>query len=224
MRSASRCSSTRSPTRCRAGATESTVLGPFYSPGAPLREYGANLGREARRRSGLGARARARRRGEADRRRRARRVAERRRHALRRPGAGWPDEHLRGRFRTRDGRELRVPCGPARAVPDPRRWASRADAGSLRAASLAPRAHPPDRAGGRAPHARDSHLRRGRRVPDSDAVFAVKPSLLRTFVPHDGGRSRDARGRRCALVLARERHRPGTRRRPAEPRDPGRTA
>ncbi len=29
-----------------AGATESTVLGPFYVPGAPLREYGANLAAE----------------------------------------------------------------------------------------------------------------------------------------------------------------------------------
>jgi len=29
-----------------AGATESTVLGPFYLPGAPLREYGANLAAE----------------------------------------------------------------------------------------------------------------------------------------------------------------------------------
>jgi catechol 1,2-dioxygenase len=28
------------------GATESTVLGPFYVPGAPLREYGANLAAE----------------------------------------------------------------------------------------------------------------------------------------------------------------------------------
>src|SRR5439155_4855482 len=30
-----------------AGATESTVLGPFYVPGSPLREYGANIAEEA---------------------------------------------------------------------------------------------------------------------------------------------------------------------------------
>ncbi len=39
----SRCSSTRWPTRCPDGATESTVLGPFYVPGAPLREYGESI-------------------------------------------------------------------------------------------------------------------------------------------------------------------------------------
>src|SRR5438105_4743089 len=30
-----------------AGATESTVLGPFYVPGSPVREYGANIAEEA---------------------------------------------------------------------------------------------------------------------------------------------------------------------------------
>ncbi|MBO0683277.1 MAG: 6-chlorohydroxyquinol-1,2-dioxygenase, partial [Candidatus Dormibacteraeota bacterium] len=30
-----------------AGATESTVLGPFYVPGSPLREYGADISEEA---------------------------------------------------------------------------------------------------------------------------------------------------------------------------------
>ena len=85
-----------------AGATESTVLGPFYVPGAPLREYGESIAEEPAGDPGLGPRPRARRRRRADRRRRARRLAERRRPALRGAGPGGPEDHLRGRFVTRD--------------------------------------------------------------------------------------------------------------------------
>jgi hypothetical protein len=68
------------------GATEPTILGPFWSPDAPLRDYGSAIfddppaGEPA-----LGARSRARPRRRADRRGRARRLAERRRPALCRP-------------------------------------------------------------------------------------------------------------------------------------------
>ena len=85
-----------------AGATESTVLGPFYVPGSPLREYGESMVVE----SGAGVPAWVYGRvldvgGEPDRRRRGGRVAERRRHALRGPAP-------------------RGPGGPsARALPDP---------------------------------------------------------------------------------------------------------
>jgi catechol 1,2-dioxygenase len=43
-----------------AGATESTVLGPFYVPGAPLRDYGASIAERDAGNAGLDARHRAR--------------------------------------------------------------------------------------------------------------------------------------------------------------------
>ena len=68
------------------GATESTVLGPFYVPGSPLREYGASIADRAGGPPGLGARPRARPGRRADRRSRGRRLAERRQRAVRRAG------------------------------------------------------------------------------------------------------------------------------------------
>ena len=82
-----------------AGATESTVLGPFYVPGAPLREYGANIAEQAAGDAGLGPRARPRPR----RRSRSRapsstsgRTATTGSTRCRTPTR--PDDHLRGRF------------------------------------------------------------------------------------------------------------------------------
>ena len=85
-----------------AGATESTVLGPFYVPGAPLREYGANLAEQP---AGDPAWVHGRILdvdGAADPGRRARRLAERRRPAVRGAEPGGPEDHLRGRFLARE--------------------------------------------------------------------------------------------------------------------------
>ncbi len=70
----------------RTGATESTVLGPFYVPGSPRRELGGQHCRARGRSPGAGARARAGSPGTADRRRRARRLAEREQPAVRSSG------------------------------------------------------------------------------------------------------------------------------------------
>ena len=203
------------------GATESTVpRAVLRARRAAARAYGANLAERPPGDSGLGARPRARPRGPADRRRRARRVAERRRPRS---------------TRSRTPRRPRTTCAAAsttredgsyaflavRPVPYtiPERRAGRRDARSNGAAPLAPGAYPRDRARARA----TGRLRRTSSTPtsdylDSDAVFAVKPSLLRNFVPHrrrttrsgrtastgDGSRSRAtscssraARGRRA---------------------------
>ena len=127
-RSASRCSSTRWPTcarrrdrvdrprpvlrarRARARATARTSRA--SPPALPAWVHGRVLDLD----------------GDADRGRRARRVAERRRPALRRAGPEAPEDHLRGRFRTRDDGSLRLPRRSPGAVPDPRRRAGRPDA------------------------------------------------------------------------------------------------
>ena len=96
-----------------------------------------------------------------------------------------PESHLRGRFRTQDRRLLRVPRGTARALPDPERRARGRDARGDRPPPLAPGAHPHDRPrpGYRTltTHIFDA----ASEYLDSDAVFAVKPSLRRVFVHHD---------------------------------------
>ena len=167
------------------GATESTVLGPFYVPGAPLREYGETMVDESEKESAgtpayvtgrvlsldgtpiAGA--------ELD----IWQNGEDMLYAVQRPDA--PEEHLRGRYSTReDGTYAFVAVRPV-AYPIP------ADGPVGRMLS----------ATGRHPW-RPAHIHMIVRAPGhrtvathlfdaasdyltSDAVFAVKPSLLRTF-------------------------------------------
>jgi hydroxyquinol 1,2-dioxygenase len=166
------------------GATESTVLGPFYAPGAPLRAYGESIaerpagmpcwvhGRVLDALSGLplaGA--------ELD----VWQNGEDRRYAVQDPEA--PEAHLRGRFHTReDGSYAFLAVRPTPyPIPDD------GPVGRMLAAS------------GRHPW-RPAHIHmivraeghrtlvthifdRDSEYLDSDAVFAVKRSLLRRFVP-----------------------------------------
>jgi protocatechuate 3,4-dioxygenase beta subunit len=205
-------------------ATESTVLGPFYVPGAPLREYGANLAEEPAGdptwvhgrifdTSGdpiAGA--------ELD----VWQNGDDRLYAVQRPDA--PEAHLRGRFRTRDDGSYAFLA--VRPVP----YTIPADG---------PVGHMLE-ASGRHPW-RPAHIHVIARAPgfrtlathifdagseylESDTVFAVKPSLLREFVAHEPGEPGTPAGVdgrwfsvQNDLVLARDDD-------PREPRDPGRTA
>jgi protocatechuate 3,4-dioxygenase beta subunit len=164
-----------------AGATESTVLGPFYVPGAPLREYGANLaelpagdpawvhGRV------LGVEGEPIPGAELD----VWQNGDDRLYAVQNPDA--PEEHLRGRFLARsDGSYAFLAVRPVPyTIPDDGPVGSMLSAVGRhpwRPAHI----HLIARAAGYrtlATHIFDSaseHL-------DSDAVFAVKPSLLREF-------------------------------------------
>src|SRR5712691_10357785 len=165
-----------------AGATESTVLGPFYVPGAPERPYGARIAEEPAGEPtwvygrvldlegrGIGG-------AELD----VWQNGDNRLYAVQDPGA--PEEHLRGRFGTReDGSYAFLAVRPVPyTIPDD------VPVGRMLAAT------------GRHPW-RPAHIHmivraRGYRSVathvfdaasdylDSDAVFAVKPSLLREFV------------------------------------------
>jgi catechol 1,2-dioxygenase len=164
------------------GATESTVLGPFYVPGAEPRELGASIAEEA---AGEPAWVYGHVR-DAD----GKPIAgaeldvwqngDDRLYAVQDPGA--PEHHLRGRFRTRDDGSyefLAVRPVPY-TIPDD------GPVGRMLAAT------------GRHPW-RPAHIHMIVRAEgyrsvathifdaaseylDSDAVFAVKPSLLREFV------------------------------------------
>jgi hydroxyquinol 1,2-dioxygenase len=165
------------------GATESTVLGPFYVPDAPLREYGAAIAEEPAGEPAwvhgvvtavdgapiAGA--------ELD----VWQNGDDRLYAVQDPNA--PEEHLRGRFRAReDGSYAFLAVRPVPyTIPDD---------GPVGAMLAAAGRHPwrPAhihlivRAEGYEPvttHVFD----RESDFLDSDAVFAVKPSLLRDFVP-----------------------------------------
>jgi hydroxyquinol 1,2-dioxygenase len=165
------------------GATESTVLGPFYVPASPLRSYGESIAEDA---AGdpawvhgvvadtdgapiAGA--------ELD----VWQNGDNRLYAVQDPGA--PEAHLRGRFRTRDDGSYAFLA--VRPVPY-----TIPDDGPVGAMLAATGRHPwrPAhihlivRADGFA--AVTTHVF-DRESPylDSDAVFAVKPSLLREFVP-----------------------------------------
>jgi hydroxyquinol 1,2-dioxygenase len=207
-----------------ANATESTVLGPFYVPGSPLREYGASIaegpggepawvyGRvydtEGRPIGGA----------ELD----VWQNSQNRLYAVQDQEA--PEHHLRGRFRTReDGR-----YGFLGIRPVPYTIPADGPVGKMLAAT------------GRHPW-RPAHIHMIVRAPgyrtltthifdaassylDSDAVFAVKPSLVREFKPRsadDPDRPRSVEGEWYSvendLVLA-----PGQG--PSEPSDPGRTS
>jgi hydroxyquinol 1,2-dioxygenase len=167
------------------GATESTVLGPFYVPDSPLRENGANI---AEQEAGVPAWVHGRvldldgapiAGAELD----VWQNGENELYAVQDPEA--PDDHLRGRF-----------------ITDPEGWFA------FRAVRPVPYPIPDDgpvgqmlNATGRHPW-RPAHIHMVVRAPgfksvtthifdasseylEDDAVFAVKPSLLRRFVDRD---------------------------------------
>jgi catechol 1,2-dioxygenase len=164
------------------GATESTVLGPFYVPRSPLREYGANIALEA---AGVPAwvhgrvvdiAGKALAGAEID----VWQNGDDRLYAVQRPEA--PEDHLRGRFLARENGSYAFLA--VRPVPYP--IPHDGPVGKMLAES------------GRHPW-RPAHIHMIVRAPgyrtltthifdraseylDSDAVFAVKPSLVRDFV------------------------------------------
>jgi hydroxyquinol 1,2-dioxygenase len=169
-----------------AGATESTVLGPFYVPGSPEREYGESMAAEP---AGTPAWVYGRvldtdgepiAGAELD----VWQNGDDQLYAVQRPEA--PEDHLRGRYRTReDGSYAFLAVRP---VPYPIPYDG--PVGKMLEAT------------GRHPW-RPAHIHMIVRAPgyrtvtthifdrdseylDSDAVFAVKPSLLREFVERDG--------------------------------------
>jgi catechol 1,2-dioxygenase len=169
------------------GATESTVLGPFYTPGAPAREYGANLAEEP---AGdpawvhgrvLDTDGRPIPGAELD----VWQNGDDRLYAVQ--SAEAPEEHLRGVFHTReDGTYAFLAVRPVPyTIPDD---------GPVGQMLEATRRHP-----WRPAHIHLIARARGFRTLathifdassdylDSDAVFAVKPSLLREFDPHEAG-------------------------------------
>ena len=206
------------------GATESTVLGPFYVPGAPLRAYGESMAEEP---AGTPAWVHGRvlsTAGEpiagaeldvwqngAD-----------RLYAVQRPEA--PEDHLRGRYRSRDDGSFAFIAVRPVAYPIP-------DDGPVGRMLAATGRHP----------WRPAHLHLIVRADgfrtvathifdaaseylESDAVFAVKRSLVRSFVERsadDPERPPDLEGPWASLelelVLA-----PGAD--AGDVRDPGRTA
>ncbi len=168
-----------------AGATESTVQGPFYVPGAPLREYGADIAEESD--AGVPALVHGRvlalggepiAGAEVD----VWQNGDDQLYAVQRPDA--PEEHLRGRFLTRDdGSYAFVAVRPTPyPIPD--------DGPVGKMLELTGRhpwrpahVHMIVRAGGYrtlTTHVFDVESA----YLDSDAVFAVKPSLTRRFVTH----------------------------------------
>jgi hydroxyquinol 1,2-dioxygenase len=164
------------------GATESTVLGPFYVPGSPAREYGESMAEEV---AGVPAWVHGRvlsadgspiAGAELD----VWQNGEDELYAVQRPEA--PEDHLRGRYTTReDGGYAFLAVRP---VPYPIPYD-----GPVGAMLDATGRHP----------WRPAHIHMIVRAPgyksvtthifdreseylDSDAVFAVKPSLMRDFV------------------------------------------
>jgi catechol 1,2-dioxygenase len=189
------------------GATESTVLGPFYVPGSPLRDYGADIAEEE---AGVPAWVHGRilstdgepLDAELD----VWQNGDNRLYAVQDPDA--PEDHLRGRFRTRqDGTFAFLAVRPVPyPIPDDGPVGKMLDAT------------------GRHPW-RPAHIHMIARAPghrtvtthifdeeseylDSDAVFAVKPSLMRRFEPHTAddpetpeGVDRDWVSLECDIVL-----------------------
>ena len=167
------------------GATESTVQGPFYVPGSPLREYGANIAQEPD--AGVPALVHGRvldlegnpiAGAEVD----VWQNGADQLYAVQRPEA--EEDHLRGRFTTRpDGSYSFVAVRP---TPYPIPY----DGPVGKMLDLTGRhpwrpahVHMIIRADGYRPlttHVFDVESR----YLDSDAVFAVKPSLTREFVTH----------------------------------------
>jgi catechol 1,2-dioxygenase len=167
------------------GATESTVQGPFYVPGAPLREYGANIAEESD--AGVPALIHGRvldlegrpiAGAEVD----VWQNGDDQLYAVQRHDA--PEEHLRGRFITREDGSYAFMA--VRPTPYPIPY----DGPVGRMLELTGR-HP-----WRPAHVHMIIRAEGYRILtthvfdvesqylDSDAVFAVKPSLTREFVVH----------------------------------------
>jgi catechol 1,2-dioxygenase len=207
-----------------AGATESTVLGPFYTAGAPAREYGETMAVEP---AGTPAWVHGRvlstdgspiAGAELD----VWQNGDDRLYAVQRPDA--PEDHLRGRYRTRDDGTFAFLAVRPVAYPIP-------DDGPVGRMLTATGRHP----------WRPAHIHMIVRADgfkavathifdatsdylDSDAVFAVKRSLVRSFAERSAddpetpqGVDRDWVSLELELVLA-----PGAD--AAEPIDPGRTA
>ena len=170
-----------------AGATESTVLGPFYVSGSPLRDYGANI---AELESGVPALVHGRVMDVAT----GAAVAgaeldvwqngENRLYAVQDPDT--PEDHLRGRFRTRDDGSfafLTVRPTPY-PIPHDGPVGTMLDA-SGRHPWRPAHIHMIVRAEGYATLV--THIfDRDSDYLESDAVFAVKPSLLRRFEDRSG--------------------------------------
>jgi catechol 1,2-dioxygenase len=164
-------------------ATESTVLGPFWAAGSPLRGYGAAI---AERPAGTSAWVHGRvtdtagapvAGAELD----VWQNGDDQLYAVQAPDA--PEHHLRGRFRTRpDGSYAFLAVRPT-AYPIPHDGpVGRMLAATGRHPWRPAHIHLRIVAAGHQPlitHVFDS----GSDYLDSDAVFAVKPSLLRVFVP-----------------------------------------
>ena len=206
------------------GATESTVLGPFYVPDSPLREYGANIAEQA---SGtptwVYGRVLDALTGEplADAEVDVWQNADNRLYAVQDPSA--PEANLRGRFRTReDGSYAFLAVRPTPyPIPDDGP-VGKMLASTCRHPWRPAHIHMVVRAGGY--QTLVTHIfDRESAYLDSDAVFAVKPSLLRTFEQRDAedpDRPTGVEGEwfalECTLALA-----PGYEN---EVQDPGRTA
>src|SRR3954469_10863546 len=206
------------------GATETTVLGPFYVPGAPLREYGSHMDeRPAGEPAWIHGRVLSLDGGplsgaELD----VWQNGDNELYAVQDPEA--PEDHLRGRFATReDGTYGFVAVRPT-PYPIP---ADGPVGRMLEATGRHPFRPAHIHVIVRAPGHRSvtTHLfDRASDYTDSDAVFAVKPSLFREFVARaadDPGRPAGVAGRwwwlesDFVLVPAPE---------PGEPVDAGRTA
>ncbi|MET8829214.1 dioxygenase [Streptomyces sp. NPDC004610] len=166
--------------------TESTVLGPFWAAGSPLRPYGATI---AERPAGPPTWVHGRVTGPT-----GTPLAgavldiwqngDDRLYAVQDPDA--PAHHLRGRFHTReDGSYAFLAVRPtAYSIPDDGpvgRMLSVAGRHAWRPAHLHLRVDAPGFQS-LTTHIFDADSA----YLDSDAVFAVKPSLLRVFEPHDG--------------------------------------
>jgi catechol 1,2-dioxygenase len=206
-----------------AGATESTVLGPFYVPGSPLREYGANIAeQEAGTPAWVHGRVLAVGGEPLDAELDVWQNGDNRLYAVQDPDAH--EDHLRGRFLTRaDGGYAFLAVRPV-PYPIP-------DDGPVGRMLSATGRHP----------WRPAHIHMIARAPgyrtvtthifdeaseylDSDAVFAVKPSLLRGFERRSADDPEKPAGvegewvsLECDIVLA-----PGDQ--AGEPVDRGRTA
>jgi catechol 1,2-dioxygenase len=168
-----------------AGATESTVLGPFYVPGSPQRPYGASIAEEA---AGTPAWVHGRVLGvdgepiggaELD----VWQNGDDRLYAVQR--AEGPEDHLRGRFTTRgDGSYAFLAVRPVPYTIPADGPVGRMLEATGRHPWRPAHVHMIVRASGY--RTLTTHIfDRDSEYLDSDAVFAVKPSLLREFVARD---------------------------------------
>jgi catechol 1,2-dioxygenase len=186
------------------GATESTVLGPFYVPGAPLRAFGESMAEEA---AGTPALVHGRVLSTAgepivDAELDVWQNGADRLYAVQRPEA--PEDHLRGRYRTREDGSFAFVAVRPEPYPIP-------DDGPVGRMLAATGRHP----------WRPAHIHLILRADgfrtvathifdaasdylDSDAVFAVKRSLVRPFVERsadDPARPREIEGPWASLEL-----------------------